>query len=185
MGRHQGQESRDGRVEAIVYAILIIIALAMVIQTKSTYKDLKEHPYKVLIDNQINYVETISDEGLHLASLDENHHSGGLGYFQGELGVESYYNLNYAAPDIIINTMRDLGYSEEEYPFWLREDGVYMLGDYVMCCTDDEYKYGDIISTSLGEGIVCDHASFGTYIKHEEWGIDGTYVLDVYTDWNY
>ena len=81
--------------------------------------------------------------------------------------------------------MRQAGYSEEEYPFRLREDGVYMLGDYVMCCTGDEHKYGDIIPTSLGDGIVCDHASFGRHVdvSYGNERIVGTYVLDVYTDW--
>ena len=108
-----------------------------------------------------------------------------LGYAQGELGVEGYYNFKYLYSDIIINNMREFGYSQDEYPYWLREDGVCMLGDYVMCCTGREYKYGDIIPTSLGEGIVCDHAPFGAYIKHEEYGIDGVYVLDIYTNWDW
>lgn len=108
------------------------------------------------------------------------------GYCQGELGVEGYYNLNYANGDCIIRNMREFGYSQDEYPCWLRADGVYMLGDYVMCCAslDSGYDYGDNIPTSMGEGIVCDFSRFGQQIVHKDWGIDGTYVLEIYTNWN-
>lgn len=109
-----------------------------------------------------------------------------LGYAQGELGVEGYYNFKYLRPDIVINNMRYYGYSKEEYPYWLRKDGVYMLGDYVICCASYDHKYGDIIPTSLGDGIVCDVTDYrGRYLKYDRYGIDGEYVLDIYTNWDW
>ena len=51
------------------------------------------------------------------------------GVVNGPSGRETYYNLNMTG---VINSMRRAGYSEAEYPYWVREDGVKMLGNYVM-----------------------------------------------------
>jgi hypothetical protein len=80
------------------------------------------------------------------------------GVFYGPSGKETYYNLNMSQ---CISIMRDLGYSEEEYPYWIREDGAKMLGDYVMVAADlSVYSKGSIVPTSLGKGIVCDTGAF-------------------------
>ena len=53
--------------------------------------------------------------------------------------------------------MYERGYDKEEYPYWVRDDGVQMFGEYVVVAAAwDKYAYGDIIETSLGTGIVCD-----------------------------
>ena len=50
-----------------------------------------------------------------------------------------------------------MGYDEVNYPYWIRSDGVKMLGDYVMCAADFSYEpRGTITSTSLGTAIVVD-----------------------------
>ena len=125
------------------------------------------------------YINNLPNDCLHPTDYSSKTYD--IGYYQGKLGVESYYNLSYANGDCIINAMRSAGYSEKDYPCWLREDGVWMLGDYVMCAAVD-YKYGTIIPTSLGDGIVCDIMP-DSEIHLESLGISGRHVLDVYTDW--
>lgn len=198
----------------MVFTFCILILAGLYKRTKAELDYIKEHPYEIeknvseqpqpstkdnsyscdtkydcsyenIKEDMLKYSQYLPDKSLHSWYIDEYKHPGFCGYYQGELGVESYYNLNLANSEAIVNTMRCLGYSEKEYPFWLREDGVYMLGDYIMCCTDDEYKYGDIVPTSLGKGIVCDHSSFGRHIdiSYGDERIVGTYILDIYTDW--
>lgn len=76
----------------------------------------------------------------------------------GPSGKESYYNLNMTN---VINTMRRAGYSEAEYPYWVREDGVKMLGDYVMVAANYDIRpRGTILESSLGYAIVCDTGGF-------------------------
>ena len=80
------------------------------------------------------------------------------GVFYGPSGKETYYNLPMGR---VINYMRELGYTTEEYPYWVRNDGVKMLGDYVMVAADlSTYSKGSIVLTSLGKGIVCDTGAF-------------------------
>lgn len=76
----------------------------------------------------------------------------------GPSGKETYYNLNMTS---VINAMRRLGYTEEEYPYWVREDGVRMLGDYVIVAASYDIRpKGTILESSLGMAIVCDTGSF-------------------------
>ncbi len=80
------------------------------------------------------------------------------GVVNGPSGKESYYNLNMTK---IVSAMRSAGYSEEEYPYWIREDGVKMLGQYVMVAANYEIRpRGTIIESSLGYAIVCDTGGF-------------------------
>lgn len=80
------------------------------------------------------------------------------GVAQGPSGKETWYNLPM---DGVIKIMRGMGYSEEEYPYRVREDGCKMLGDYIMvgACFDIRPR-GTLIETSLGMGIVCDTGAF-------------------------
>ena len=80
------------------------------------------------------------------------------GVFQGPSGKETYYNLPMGQ---VINNMRDLGYSVEEYPYSVRQDGAKMLGEYVMCAANLTIRpKGTVIETSLGMAIVVDTGSF-------------------------
>lgn len=77
------------------------------------------------------------------------------GVFMGPSGKEKYYNLPM---ETVISMMRSLGYSETEYPFWIRDDDVKMFGRFVMIAADTNVRpKGTILDTSLGEGIVVDH----------------------------
>ena len=83
------------------------------------------------------------------------------GVVNGPSGRETYYNLNMTS---VINSMRRAGYSEAEYPYWVREDGVKMLGNYVMVAANYNIRpKGSIIESSLGAAIVCDT---GGFVKH-------------------
>lgn len=80
------------------------------------------------------------------------------GVVNGPSGKESYYNLNMTS---VINSMRNLGYNETEYPYWVRDDGVKMLGQYVIVAANYEIRpRGTIIESSLGLAIVCDTGGF-------------------------
>lgn len=89
------------------------------------------------------------------------------GVVNGPSGRETYYNLNMTS---VINSMRRAGYSEAEYPYWVREDGVKMLGNYVMVAANYNIRpKGSIIESSLGAAIVCDT---GVFVKHHPTQID-------------
>ena len=77
-----------------------------------------------------------------------------LGRVQGPQEEETYYNLSM---DNVVENMRDKGYAEIDYPYYVREDGVKMLGDFIIVATDlDKYPRGTVVQTSLGQGLVCD-----------------------------
>lgn len=77
------------------------------------------------------------------------------GTIQGPSGKETYYNLPMQG---VINIMRRNGYDAERFPYWVREDGVRMLGDYVMLAGRvGQFERGTIVRCSLGEGIICDY----------------------------
>lgn len=80
------------------------------------------------------------------------------GVCYGPSGKETWYNLPM---DKVIETMRNKGYSEADYPYMEREDGAKCLGDYVIVAASlEKYRRGNIIQTSLGQGIVCDTGTF-------------------------
>lgn len=94
------------------------------------------------------------------------------GVYYGPSGKETYYNLDMSG---VIDIMRSNGFQETNYPYWIREDGVKMLGNYVMVAADlDIFPRGSIVSTSLGEGIVCDTGAF-VYLTDV--------VIDIAVDW--
>lgn len=79
--------------------------------------------------------------------------SKGVNY--GPLGRETYYNLPMQG---VINIMRRNGYDAERFPYWVREDGVRMLGDYIMLAGRvGQFERGTIVQCSLGEGMICDY----------------------------
>jgi hypothetical protein len=95
-----------------------------------------------------------------------------VGGCMGPSGRETYYNLRM---DNCVNYMRELGYDELEYPYWIRDDGAKMLGLYVMCAANWSIRpKGTIIPTSLGDGIVVDTGEFV---------VDYPYGVDIAVDW--
>jgi len=95
-----------------------------------------------------------------------------VGGCMGPSGRETYYNLKM---DICVAYMRELGYDELEYPYWIRDDGAKMLGLYVMCAANWKIRpKGTIIPTSLGDAIVVDTGAFV---------VDYPYGVDLAVDW--
>ncbi len=81
-----------------------------------------------------------------------------IGTVEGPSGKETYYNLPM---DGVIDIMREEGFSEDEYPYWVRDDGCKMLGDYIMVAADLSIRpRGSLVDTSLGKAIVCDTGEF-------------------------
>lgn len=76
------------------------------------------------------------------------------GVAYGPSGKETYYNLKM---DGVVKIMRKAGYTEEEYPYNVREDGVKCLGPYIMVAANlEKHPRGSLVETTLGTGIVCD-----------------------------
>lgn len=87
-----------------------------------------------------------------------------LGIVEGPSGNESYYNLNMNG---VLRIMRSIGNNDE---YWLREDGVKMLGKYVMVAANLETRpRGSLIKTTLGMAIVCDT---GDFVKKDPMQLD-------------
>jgi hypothetical protein len=129
----------------------------------------KPTPIAVL-SNQEWYDECLA-RGL-INGVQEDHITKERGGCYGPSGQETYYNLRM---DKCVEYMRDLGYSEEEYPYWIRDDGAKMLGNYVMCAANWKIRpKGTILPTSLGDAIVVDTGEFVT---------DYPYNVDLAVDW--
>lgn len=83
------------------------------------------------------------------------------GVNDGPSGKETWYNLDMSG---CIYLMNCLGYSSEDYPYWVREDGCKMFGDYVMVAADLSIRpKGTILECSLGTAIVVDTGDLDPY----------------------
>ena len=92
------------------------------------------------------------------------------GKVYGPSGYETFYNLDMSG---VIAIMADYGYDYSDY--WVREDGVKMLGGYIMCAADLSIRpRGSLVETTLGTAIVCDT---GEYIYADPM------QLDIATTW--
>lgn len=79
--------------------------------------------------------------------------SSGVNYYGSQR--ETYYNLDMSG---CVNIMRSMGNTDE---YWVREDGVKMLGSYVMCAANlNVHPRGSLVETSLGTAIVVDTGGF-------------------------
>lgn len=77
------------------------------------------------------------------------------GRVQGPSGQETYYNMDMSG---VVAIMRNMGNTDK---YWVREDGVKMLGDYILVAANLEtHPRGSIVETSLGKGIVADTGDF-------------------------
>ena len=111
----------------------------------------------------------------------------------GRLQKETWCDLN---PNNLVKLMKESHGIELDY--WIREDGVYMYGDYVMVAADiphmdgtqqaAEYRKGDLVETSLGTGIVVDLCGMAGKVRRGELkgGADGDVEVwyDIYTAWH-
>lgn len=125
---------------------------------------------EVTTEATIEYVEeqttevTYTYEGTKLSTVIGRNH------FNGH--DETFYNLDMS---LVVKYMRNAGFSEDEYPYWVREDGCKMLGDYIIIASNlERYPKGTLRETSLGMGIVCDTGTFAN-TKPED--------VDIATTW--
>lgn len=134
---------------------------------------------ELLNANPSNWEQMLKDEDARLEGKTKVYSSSSTGkltksagVYNGPSGKETYYNLNMSG---VVKIMRDLGYTEEEYPYWVREDGCKMLGDYIMVAACFSIRpRGTIVETSLGKGIVCDTGGFASRNQTQ---------LDIATNW--
>ena len=91
------------------------------------------------------------------------------GVNEGPTGRETYYNMEMSG---VVDIMRGMGNGDD---YWVRDDGVKMLGDYVMVAANlDKYPRGSVVDSSLGKAIVCDTGGFAAYNEDQ---------LDIATAW--
>lgn len=91
------------------------------------------------------------------------------GVNEGPTGRETYYNMEMSG---VVDIMRGMGNADD---YWVRDDGVKMLGDYVMVAANlDKYPRGSVVDSSLGKAIVCDTGGFAAYNADQ---------LDIATAW--
>lgn len=94
------------------------------------------------------------------------------GSIMGPSGKETYYNLDMS---VCVRVMRRMGFSEAEYPYAVRADGVKTLGGYVMVAANLGIRpKGTLIETSVGTGIVVDTGGFARRNKTQ---------LDIAVNW--
>ncbi len=87
----------------------------------------------------------------------------------GPSGKETYYNLNMSG---VVSMMKASGVSGD---YWVRDDGVKMLGDYIMVAANlGVHPRGSLVQTSLGVAMVCDTGGFASA---------NPYQLDIAVAW--
>ena len=92
-----------------------------------------------------------------------------IGTVEGPSGKETYFRRDMS---YVIQLMEEAGY---DMGYWVRDDGVKMYGEYVMCAANlDIRPKGTILETSLGTGIVCDTGEFAVY---------NPYQIDIAVTW--
>ena len=147
-------------------------------ETETTTKKAKHKTKKhITKDVKVQTLELESETEATTESPEANYdssvltRSGGVNYNSQGM-KETYYNLDMSG---VISIMRGEGFSESKYPFWIRDDGAKMLGDYIMVAADlSKHPRGTTIHTSLGTGLVCDTGSF-VYSNSNQ--------IDIATNW--
>ncbi len=93
-----------------------------------------------------------------------------VGTVTGPSGKETYYNLDMSG---IVSSIQNHTWLwndiAPEYrdnvtgEYWIRDDGVKMLGDYIMVAANlDVHPRGTLVETSLGIGVVVDTGGFAS-----------------------
>ena len=153
------------RVKPISLSVHLVKAVTTndcheVIQTKASTA-IKE---KAEADKKAEEAAKKKEEEKKLEVVETSYSGGKLsksrGTIQGPSGKETYYNLNMSG---VVSIMRRMGFSESEYPYNVRADGVKCLGPYVMVAAHlGKRPRGSKVQTSLGAGIVCDTGGFAS-----------------------
>jgi len=121
----------------------------------------------VLMSNQEYYNECVARGLVTPANDYDDRITKERGGYMGPSGRETYYNLYMGN---CVGYMRELGYDEVTYPYWVRDDGAKMLGNYVMCAANWHIRpKGTLLETSLGTAIVVDT---GDFVAEFPYGVD-------------
>ena len=100
----------------------------------------------------------VSTTHTHTASLPGERLTKSRGVFNGPSGHETWYSLPMQG---VVKIMRQAGYNEKEFPYWVDENGLKRLGKYIMLAGNlDIRPRGTVVMTSWGEGLICDTGSF-------------------------
>ncbi len=142
------------------------------VSTKSINLDKSVTNTKLVVDTELErqrkeaeekLAKKLEEEKKKKVEIIETSYSGSKltkskGTIQGPSGKETYYNLNMSG---VVSIMRRKGFSEAEYPYNVRADGVKCLGPYVMVAAHlGNRPRGSKVQTSLGTGLVCDTGGF-------------------------
>ena len=132
-----------------------------------TLQEVKENNLKNIRD----YLQTIKDMQTTNSAVKLTASIGVI--HNGPSGKETYYNLKM---NKVVENMRKLGFSEEAYPYYVREDGAKCLGPYVMVAANlSVHPRGTTLETTLGTGLVCDTGDFAKNNPNQ---------IDIATDWS-
>ncbi len=145
-----------------------------VIETNLNVNKLGTYTAKVTAQD-VNGNTTETSFRIQVSIGDYNHQWDGTrltprrGTIWGPSGKETYYNLPMQG---VVSIMRRMGNTD---PYWEREDGCKMLGDYIMVAANlDVHPRGSYVKTSLGMAIVCDTGTFAMY---------NPYQIDIAVTW--
>lgn len=126
-----------------IYAPTVIDKIPEDIIEETELKIIKEAEY-VELESEVILLKTYPEIKLNKK----------IGTVQGPQEIEKFYNLPM---ENVIQTMRNAGYTEEDYPYYISDDGIKMFGDFIIVAADlEKYPRGTIVETSLGQGMVCD-----------------------------
>lgn len=118
----------------------------------------KPKPKPITVTPAVTSTETSKPSTVYIQHSQDECLTPSAGVFYGPSGKETWYNLPMGG---VVRIMRRQGFDEEHYPYWVREDGVKMLGDYVMVAADLSIRpRGSIVESSLGTALVCDTGDF-------------------------
>lgn len=142
---------------AILYGIYsLYICKILIAEQQRVYPEIENIDFRDYEIEDTSYIATPPVKEVKTLILDKLDSRKGVCY--GPSGKETYYNLPMGG---VIKRMRVHGYTDADYPYIEREDGVKCLGSYVIVAANfEKYRRGEIIETSLGQGIVCDTGTF-------------------------
>jgi len=152
------------RAIVLIYAILAIlygvyslyVCKILNAEQQRVYPEIENIDFRDYQIETISYTSTPPVIEVQTLTFNQLTMRGGVCY--GPSGKETYYNLPMNG---VVNKMRASGYTDADYPYIEREDGVKCLGDFVMVAASlEKYRRGEVIQTSLGQGIVCDTGTF-------------------------
>lgn len=133
-----------------------------------------EEIYEATYEEPVYEDETVWEEPTYTYEYSGRVLAPGIGTVYGPTGKETYYNMDMST---LVSWARSAGYSEEDYPYWIRDDGCKMLGQYIMCAANlNHFPRYSLVESSLGTCIVVDTGDFAYWDEGWSW-------LDIAVTW--